>query len=62
MEVGRLLGLLVRRTPGWKARPSFQVVFVGGSPVFVACLEGVFRTNDLSFKASSKGRVLRREP
>ena len=62
VEVGRLLGLLAHRTPGWKARPSFHVVFVGGSPIFVACLEGVFRADDLSFKACSKGRVLRRKP
>ena len=62
MEVRRLLGLLAHRTPGWIARPSFHVVFVSGSPVLVACLEGVFWADDLSLKASSKGRVLRREP
>lgn len=61
MEVRRLFGLLTDCTPGGKPRPSFYVVFVGGTPVLVARLEGVLRANDLTFKASGEGSMFRRQ-
>lgn len=61
MEIGRFLGLLADSSPGREPSPGSHIIFVTGSPVFVSCLEGVFRAYDLTLEASRKGRILRRQ-
>ena len=56
MEV-RLLGLLCKRPPSGKASPVLHVLLVTGAPVLVPGLEGILRTNDLTFKESSECSV-----
>ena len=51
VEVGPL-SLALERPPGGEARPVQHVDFVGGAPGGVACLEGVFATDDLAFEVS----------
>ena len=56
MEVW-LLGLLCKRPPSGKASPVLHVLLVAGAPVLVPGLEGIFWTNDLTFKESSECSV-----
>ena len=59
VKISRLLGLLAHRTPGGEPCPSFHVVFIGGTPVLVARLKGVFWADDLALKACGEGRMFR---
>lgn len=51
-------GLLSQWTPFRKSIPMLHIDFLVGTPLGVAGLKGVFRTNDFAFEVGGQSRVI----